>query len=44
MISVRVYYKAYYLKEATTEGFLDIIRKLAKSERVEKIIKKYIKS
>lgn len=41
--ALRVYYKAYYLKEATTEGFLDIIRKVAKSERVEKIIKKYIK-
>ena len=41
--ALRVYYRTYYLKEATTEDFLDIIRKVDKSGKVEEIIKKYIK-
>lgn len=42
--ALRSYYKAYYLKEATTEDFLNVIRAVNRSEKVEQVIQKYIAS
>lgn len=37
------YYKAYHFNECTTEEFINIVRTFDNSEKVEKILKKYIK-
>ncbi|MDE7425818.1 MAG: Ig-like domain-containing protein [Lachnospiraceae bacterium] len=42
--ALRSYYKAYYLKEATTEDFLNVIQAVNHSEKVEQVIQKYIAS